>query len=527
MVDAVEIRGQKRSQFSTELFTKKSCLIHGDKYNYSKVVYKNAITKVIVTCPLHGDFDQTPNCHIRGRGCRVCATTRNAQNKNREFAENFVISAQEKHGDRYDYSESVYVSSMDKIIIICRLHGKFEQTPDSHLQGKGCSFCGGNYKSDNTDFIRKAIIKHGDVYDYSKVMYSNAKTVVSIICKVPDHGEFLQIPNSHLNGYGCFKCGHKMTIFNTEKFIEEAKKVHESKYDYSKSTYSKMQCKLTIGCRIHGDFEQSPSNHINQKQGCQQCAQNYVSTTGEFIEKAKKIHGEKYTYDKVFYVNNHSKVTITCGHHGDFDQTPQNHLTGSACYQCGKKMIICTKDEFIKKADEIHKNEYDYRSVEFKTLSDKVLIICGKHGSFYQRAGSHLSGKGCRKCYSSYSRSQIHWLEFIALFNGIEIQHVWNDGEFVIPETRYQADGYCKETNTIYEYHGDYWHGNPKKYDKDDVNKTVKKTFGELYDLTMMKETRIKELGYNLVVMWESDWLKLNRAVHKLQQKKTKNKWRQ
>ena len=99
-----------------------------------------------------------------------------------------------------------------------------------------------------------------------------------------------------------------------------------------------------------------------------------------------------------------------------------------------------------------------------------------------------------------------------------------NDGEFVVPETRYRADGYCKETNTVYEYHGDYWHGNPKKFNKDEINKSSKKTFGELYEQTLKRENEIRTLGYNLVVMWESDWLRLNRYVRKLQQKCKTNK---
>lgn len=97
------------------------------------------------------------------------------------------------------------------------------------------------------------------------------------------------------------------------------------------------------------------------------------------------------------------------------------------------------------------------------------------------------------------------------------IQHAENGGEYCIPETKYRADGYCKETNTIYEFHGDYWHGNPKLFDKDKMNMVSKKTFGELYQRTLEKEEIIKKLGYNLVVMWERDWINLNRSVRKLQ----------
>ena len=101
----------------------------------------------------------------------------------------------------------------------------------------------------------------------------------------------------------------------------------------------------------------------------------------------------------------------------------------------------------------------------------------------------------------------------------INIQHAINGIEYTILKTNYKADGYCKETNTIYEFHGDFWHGNPKKYRSDDINKITKCTFGILYEKTMQKEKTIKELGYNLVVMWESDWNKINKSIRCLQRK--------
>ena len=471
------------------------------------------------------------------------------------------------------------------------VHNIFEQTPNSHLAGNGCMKCSGKYKSDTEDFIRKAVLKHGDLYDYSKVDYTTALVPVVITCKVTGHGEFKQTPNNHLNGQGCSKCGYNMTIFSTEQFIAKAREVHQNTYDYSDSIYSKMAEKLTIICKVHRAFEQTPSNHITHKQGCQQCAQNYLSNTLEFVEKAKKVHGEKYSYKNVNYVNNHTKVRITCKLHGDFDQTPQNHLSGyecvlcaniargekqrstlqdfieksttvhgnkycykkveyinaktevtitcaihgdfqqvpdvhlrgCGCYKCGHNMTIFTTEDFIKKAVEIHSNEYDYSLVDYKTMNYKVQIICKKHGMFEKNPTDHLSGGGCSKCYSNYSRTQIKWLDLIAALGNVNIQHASNDGEYVIPETLFRADGYCQETNTIYEFHGDYWHGNPKRFNKDDINKTVKKTFGELYDRTIVKENRIKELGYNLVVMWEYDWSRLNRCVRKVQLKYRKN----
>ena len=121
------------------------------------------------------------------------------------------------------------------------------------------------------------------------------------------------------------------------------------------------------------------------------------------------------------------------------------------------------------------------------------------------------------KFMKQYSEQQIEWLNFLQKYYGISVQHACNDGEYRIPETRYYADGFCRDTNTIYEYHGDYWHGNPRIFPSNDFNKTTKCTYGELYDNTYKRESEIRGLGYNLVVIWESDWIRINNAIRKLQ----------
>ena len=112
----------------------------------------------------------------------------------------------------------------------------------------------------------------------------------------------------------------------------------------------------------------------------------------------------------------------------------------------------------------------------------------------------------------------IDWLNFISKKDKITIQHALNQGEYKIPNTRLKADGYCKETNTIYEFHGDYWHGNPFMYNANEET-YFGKTFGELYEKTLKKELIIKDNGFNLITIWESDWIKLNNIVKIIQQK--------
>lgn len=189
-------------------------------------------------------------------------------------------------------------------------------------------------------FIVKAKKVHGDKYDYSKVKYINNKTEVCIIC--PEHGEFWQRPDNHLKGNGCYKCGRnimgKKQTKNTEQFINEAKKVHGDKYDYSKVKYISCFEEVCIICPKHGEFWQRPANHLFG-QGCPKCNGKLVNSTKSFIENAIKIHGNKYDYSKVSYITTHKKVCIICQEHGEFWQTPHAHLQGQGCPHCKESKL--------------------------------------------------------------------------------------------------------------------------------------------------------------------------------------------
>ena len=160
---------------------------------------------------------------------------------------------------------------------------------------------------------------------------------------------------------------------------------------------------MCIICPEHGEFWQTPNKHIIHKHGCPKCAKNGVKlTTEEFIEKAKEVHGDKYNYSKVKYVNAHTKVCIICPKHGEFLMEPGCHIFKQGCPKCGKentiKKIKKNKKEFVKKAKEIHKNKYDYSKVNYINNKTKVCIICPVHGEFWQTPNDHLDGHGCPKC---------------------------------------------------------------------------------------------------------------------------------
>ena len=272
-------------------------------------------------------------------------------------------------------------------------------------------------KMTQQEFIERAKEIHGDKYDYSKVEYKNSSTKVCIICH--EHGEFWQVPNSHLNGNGCRKCKYdeykEKRSKTFEEFINQAKEVHGDKYDYSKVEYKNNHTKVCIICPEHGEFWQTPKNHLNS-QGCMKCklkeqGKRLKYTTEKFIEKAKQVHGDKYDYSKVNYVDSHTKVCIICPEHGEFWQKPDNHLNGWGCKKCGLKISsekqTLTTEDFIKRAKEIHGNKYDYSKVNYIDTKTKVCIICPEHGEFWQTPNNHLHGYGCKKCFESHMERDV------------------------------------------------------------------------------------------------------------------------
>jgi len=208
----------------------------------------------------------------------------------------------------------------------------------------------------------------------------------------------------------------------------------------------------------------------------------------------------------VKYKNKETKVIIICPIHGNFLQRAGEHVRGKGCIYCSGKVRSNNKT-FIQRANTIHNGKYDYSEIKYINNSTKIKVICPKHGEFYPTPKNHLTKKSaCPACAKKpYSESAISWLEGIASTQHIFIQHAENLGEFLITGTNFHADGFCEETNTIYEFYGDVFHGNPIVFNPDDLchpyNKNI--TAKELYQKTIIRETEIKKEGYNLVTIWE------------------------
>lgn len=313
--------------------------------------------------------------------------------------EEFIQKAKAIHGDKYDYSKVEYVNATTKVRIMCPKHGEFWQRPSEHLRGAGCQKCGHEYvvnlrKKTKEWFLQKAREVHGNLYDYSKVDFVNVSTKVCIVCH--KHGDFWQTPHGHIQGYGCPECSRlhaaNLRKKTNEEFIEEARQIHGSKYDYSKVQYKDAKTPVTIICPMHREFRQTPYNHLKGS-CCPKCQKERIAsmqrkTTKWFVEEAKRIHGDKYDYSKVGYIDSYTKVCIICPKHGEFWQMPGNHLKGHGCVKC--------------RADGNTKYNKEICVATARTCSFRVeffkkypgMVDCAKRNGWYEECCAHMGTMG-------------------------------------------------------------------------------------------------------------------------------------
>lgn len=241
----------------------------------------------------------------------------------------------------------------------------------------------------------------------------------------------------------------------TEIFKERAQELFPE-YNYSQSVYVNAKTKVKIICPKHGEFFVTPDNHLHKHVGCQKCsneqvAKNRTSTIEKFIEKATKIHNNKYDYSKFVYVDSHTKGIIICPEHGEFKQNANNHLQGKGCPKCRNQKFTKPLEEYIRTFNSIHHNFYDYSKViEIKNNNSYITIICPIHGKFSQLVRAHQEGRGCPKCNRSKGEILVENLLKELHYNyktQVYIDNPYNSRNFI-------ADFFIKEYNTIVEYNG-------------------------------------------------------------------------
>lgn len=435
---------------SLENFIKKANLVHGDLFDYSKVRIGDANEKVEIICRIHGSFFQQRNNHIQGNGCPKCIG-RNLTNKE------FLTKAREKHDDKFKYPEP-FVSLETKIVIICKIHGKFHQSPKHHLiSAHACPKCryiasGSKKRRTQNQFLEKASLIHGNRYDYSESVYVTDRAKIKIKCQ--EHGIFEQNPNTHLSGSGCPKCVGRYKTH--DEFVALAREIHGELYDYP-NEYVKSHTKLEIWCKRHEFFfSQTPHSHL-QGHGCRTCKNGILpgerfKTHTQFLEEAKKIHGETYQYPDE-YVRSDQKLRMICSIHGEFLQTPNSHLGGSGCNLCGfersAKAGTKSHETFVIQAMSVHDGKYSYPETYIKD-NIKITIECPKHGPFKQVPSGHLQGRGCSRCLESKGEREVNKLlkKFDLTFETqkrfAECKHIQT-----LP-----FDFYIKDLNLLIEYDG-------------------------------------------------------------------------
>jgi hypothetical protein len=315
---------------------------------------------------------------------------------------------------------------------------------------------------------------------------------------------------------------------NQEKYLEKLKLKFGDKFDYSKVEYKNYKSKIILSCKQHDkEFKTNASWLITGSTNpCPLCAgiikgnvlkgrKNIKARklTQDFIIQSKQKFGSKFDYSKTKHINNSTKIKIICPEHGEFKIFPWAHLmTKTGCPKCGHSGLNLTQKQFIEKVKKQYP-QYDYSKVEYINNYTKIKVICALHGEFEKLPGSLLYIKtGCPKCgriRSASSKVAHKWLDS---FNNPQIIR-----EYYIKELKIFVDGFDPVTNTVYEFDGDYWHGNPQFYKSEDINSKVKKKFGILYSSTLERHNKIKQLGYNLIKIWGSEFKQSERALHRSQ----------
>lgn len=246
-------------------------------------------------------------------------------------------------------------------------------------------------------------------------------------------------------------------------------------------------------------------------------------TNDEFIKRSKIIHNNYYEYLDD-YKSAHSKIRIICPKHGEFEQKAYSHLQGIGCPSCGFMKTSSSNrtkiEDFINKSNIVHNNKYKYDDINYTNNgkynyeypyegAHKMLrITCPKHGIFEQTPNSHLKGRGCPECQvSNSSKLENIWLDLL----GIDKKN--RNVSIIIDDKIYKFDAFIEESNTIYEFYGDFWHGNPKMYKDGDYNLKNNILFSELYRRTIEREKYLISRGYKIVSIWENDFIENNKQI--------------
>lgn len=394
-------------KLTQEEFVGRAKDIYGEKYNYAQSEYTGFLDKVKIICNGCGAITHPMvSNHLQGTSsCKICydVTKRMDQKE-------FVRRAVQIHGERYDYSQLIYQTSKKKIDIVCKSHGIFSQIASNHLKGSGCPKCNKEEMlMPKAEFIKRAVEMHGNKFGYERILYKNSAAKIEIFC-VACKRYFWQVAGSHLLGSGCARCSG-LARKTTEEFVVEAQSKHGELYNYSLANYINTKTKVDIICTNCGEiFKQAPKEHLIG-QGCPACSGHGPQTKESFVKKSSEIHNNKYTYDKVVFVNVRTPVEIICPAGHSYIQKPSDHMSGHGCNICSKNYKNI--EIFVSEAKSIHGEKYDYLESEYHNARTPVKIYCRACEKFYfQRPIEHITGaSGCSVCARRISYPEKCWIE--------------------------------------------------------------------------------------------------------------------
>ena len=470
---------------TTENFLKEAHSIWGDKYDYSLVKYEGAHKKIKII--YDGIvFEQTSSSHLQGQSVE--------SNMNLEY---FIKKSKDKWKDKYDYSLVKFKNCNEKVEII--FNGiVYEQTPSNHLiyapERK-------KDKVDTLEFIKRSNKVHNSKYDYSKTNYTYSSEKVIIICT--EHGEFLQVANSHLRGMGCKKCGDKyrdriyIPKYSTEEFIMDAKLKWGDKYDYSLTEYKNSKTKVKI---LHDGivYEQLPKSHLKYP------VEGFLNQE-IFLIKSKRKWDDKYDYSLSNFISCKFPIKIIYNNK-IYEQLPHNHLIYAP-----ELRNSLTLEEFIEQSNKIHNNKYNYEKSFYVNSLIKITIKCPLHGYFHQLPGSHLSGSGCRMCSDSKGEREISKF--------LEKYKISYTREHIFPDCRNKSylkfDFYIESLRTCIEFDGIQhfqpisFFGGVEAFEKYKINDEIKNNYCEENFINLI---RIKYDQDNII--WELLWNNLKSFIN-------------
>ena len=411
--------------------------------------------------------------------------------------EEFVEAARKVHGDKYDYSKVVYVNNTTPVIIICPIHGEFEQTPKHHLNGCGCQKCGRSItRASYKQFLKRSCQKFGDKFLYPNISdeYYNKYSIITVVCK-DCNNQFKTDVTSHLSSrFG--KCDVCKKEANTTYYIYEdlvdfkASNIEIEYFPHKVTKHDKINCI----CPIHGQYEVLVSTILKGKGQCKKCSSKPADVT-KVIEKFESEFGNKLSCDFSSYKNQYTPLEFTCLECGHNFKRPLSALFNQdykdVCPRCSKhlqnKEQTKTTEQFIEDVKRVHgENVFDFSPTVYVSSSEHVALICKECGRLFTiEANSLLQGHGCPHHFHNKSQKENEVAEYIKTL-GVNV--ITNDRTLLNGQ---EVDIFLPDFNISIEFDGVFWHNENNKPNDYHINKTI----------------ACENKGVRLIHIFEDEWV--------------------